>query len=100
MLLPRLLRDRFPKLRIGFFLHIPFPPFEIFRLLPRRWRETILQGLLGADIIGFHTHDYTQYFLGCVTRIVGYEHDMGTVTLPHHTARADTFPMGIDFARF
>src|SRR5262249_38396822 len=55
MLLPQMLREKLPNNRIGFFLHIPFPSFEIYRLIPGRWRRAILQGLLGADVIGFHT---------------------------------------------
>ena len=100
MLLPRLLREKIPDLSIGFFLHIPFPSFEIFRLLPRKWSDEILKGLLGADLIGFHTYDYTQYFLRGVLRILGYDHDMGQIIIGGHVAKADTFPMGIDFERF
>src|SRR5215203_3840223 len=77
MLLPQLIRDRVPGANIGFFLHIPFPGYEIFRQMPRQWCTEILEGLLGADLIGFHTHDYTQYFLRSVLRILGYEHTMG-----------------------
>src|SRR5687768_1939446 len=57
MLLPRMIREHAPDAQIGFFLHIPFPSFEIFRLLPKTWKKGILQGLLGADLIGFHTYD-------------------------------------------
>lgn len=53
--------EKFPHLSTGFFLHIPFPSFEVFRLLP--WRRQILDGLLGADLIGFHTYDYVRHFL-------------------------------------
>ncbi|MCL5075129.1 MAG: bifunctional alpha,alpha-trehalose-phosphate synthase (UDP-forming)/trehalose-phosphatase [Chloroflexi bacterium] len=100
MLLPKLLRKKMPSLPIGFFLHIPFPVFEVFRLLPAQWRREILEGLLGADLIGFHTHDYTQYFLKCVLRILGYEHDMGRIMTGDHMVKVDTFPMGIGFQRF
>jgi trehalose 6-phosphate synthase/phosphatase len=100
LLLPALLRQKLPGARVGFFLHIPFPSYEIFRLLPDRWRAALLDGLLGADLIGFHTHDYTQHFLKCVRRILGFEHELGQVVLPDRVARADTFPMGIDFDGF
>jgi trehalose 6-phosphate synthase/phosphatase len=100
MLLPKLLRDRKPHNPIGFFLHIPFPSFELFRLFPMSWRHEILQGILGADLIGFHTYDYTQYFLRCVLRILGYEHHMGNILLPNRLVKVDTFPMGIDFQKF
>jgi trehalose 6-phosphate synthase/phosphatase len=100
MLLPHLLRRALPKIRIGFFLHIPFPQFEIFRLLPGKWRRDILEGLLGADLIGFHTHDYGEYFLRCVQRILGYEHHMGQLTAAGRLVKIGAFPMGIDFEKF
>ncbi|NJD77326.1 MAG: bifunctional alpha,alpha-trehalose-phosphate synthase (UDP-forming)/trehalose-phosphatase [Candidatus Methanoperedens sp.] len=100
MLLPGLLREKMPHVPIGFFLHIPFPSFEIFRLLPRKWRKEILEGVLGADLIGFHTQDYTQYFLRCVLRILGHEHSMGEIPLEDRVVKADTLPMGVDFQRF
>ena len=100
MLLPELLRKKRPKLRIGFFLHIPFPQFEIYRLLPDRWRRAILEGLLGADVVGFHTHDYMEYFLRCVQRILGYKHRVGQVPIESRTVRVGTFPMGVDFKKF
>ena len=100
MLLPRLIREKYPDVRSGFFLHIPFPSYELFRLLPRIWGREILEGLLGADVIGFHTHDYTQYFLRCVLRMVGYEHNMGTLMLGDRILKAETFPIGINVERF
>jgi trehalose 6-phosphate synthase/phosphatase len=100
MLLPQMLRERLPEASIGFFLHIPFPSFEVFRVLPKMWRAGILIGLLGADLIGFHTHHYTQYFLRCALRILGYEHSFGQITIGNRIAIADTFPMGIEFKKF
>jgi trehalose 6-phosphate synthase/phosphatase len=97
MLLPKMIRDKAPNLHIGFFLHIPFPSFEMFRLLPSAWRKEILEGLLGADLVGFHTYDYTQYFLRSVQRILGYEHNMGRIIVDDHLVEADIFPMGIDY---
>lgn len=98
MLLPRLLRDRLPKATLGFFLHIPFPSFEVFRLLP--WREDVLEGVLGADLIGFHTYDYASHFLDSVHRFLGYEVGMGQITRGERVVRADAFPLGIDYERF
>jgi trehalose 6-phosphate synthase/phosphatase len=98
MLLPRLLRERLPKATVGFFLHIPFPSFEIFRLLP--WRERILEGLLGADLVGFHTYDYTGHFLESVRHLLGHEATMGQITMADRIVKADTFPMGIDYERY
>jgi trehalose 6-phosphate synthase/phosphatase len=99
MQLPELLREKVSN-PIGFFLHIPFPSYEIFRLLPDESRRGILNGLLGADLIGFHTHDYSQYFLRCVLRILGLEHRMGRIDLPDRAVKVDTFPMGVDYHKF
>ena len=100
MLLPALLRARQKKTPIGFFLHIPFPSYEVFRLLPGTWRREILEGLLGSDLIGFHTYGYMQYFLQCVLRILGHENNLGQMSLPNCIVKADAFPMGIDFKKF
>src|SRR6266568_915693 len=69
MLVPAMLRERIPDARIGFFLHIPFPSSEIFRLLPQR--ELLLEGLLGADLIGFHTATFIRHFASAALRLVG-----------------------------
>jgi len=80
MLVPGMLREKYPSLSIGFFLHIPFPSYEIFRTLP--WRNEILTGILGADQVGFHTFGYMRHFLSAVYRILGHEHNFGKVVLP------------------
>ncbi len=98
MLLPRLIRRQLPNAQIGFFLHIPFPSFELFRLLP--WRKEILSGLLGADLIGFHTYDYVRHFLGSSARIMATEHSMGALTVGDRVVKVDAFPMGIDYDRY
>ncbi len=98
MLLPGLLRRNIPKATIGFFLHIPFPSLDIFRLLP--WRKEILQGLLGADLIGFHTFDYARHFLSSLLRLYGLAHEMGQITVENRLVQVDVFPMGIDVKRF
>ncbi len=98
MLLPNLLRKRRPNLTIGFFLHIPFPPTEIFRLLP--WRREILEGLMGADLIGFHTYDYVRNYLDSILRLRGYENSLGYINYQNRMIKVDSFPMGIDFDRF
>ena len=72
----------------------------MFRLLPKRCRKEILEGLLGADLIGFHTHDYVQYFLRCVTYILGLEHNMRNIFTGERIVKVDAFPMGIDFMKF
>lgn len=100
LLLPALLRKRFPDLPIGFFLHIPFPSYEVFRLLPAAWRTDLLEGMLGADLVGFQTHDHVQYFLKSVQQLLGYELDVRTVHGRSHSTAADTFPVSIDPVRF
>ncbi len=98
MLLPELIRQSSHHVKIGFFLHIPFPSFEIFRLMP--WRSELLEGLLGAHLIGFHTYDYVRHFHSSVRRLLGHEHELGRVILSNHVARVDAFPMGIDYDRY
>lgn len=98
MLLPALIRKRLPASSIGFFLHIPFPSFEIFRLLPER-RE-ILEGLLGADLVGFHIYDYARHFMSSVMRTLGFEHRHGTITVGDRLVSVDAFPIGIDFKKW
>lgn len=98
MLLPKLLREKLPEATIGLFLHIPFPSFEVFRLLP--WRREIVEGLLGADLVGFHTYDYVRHLLDSVRRLLGYEHTLGQILLGNRVVKVDAFPMGIDYDHF
>jgi len=98
MLLPAMLRAGATRLSIGFFLHIPFPSSELIRLLPRR-RE-LLEGVLGADLVGFHVYDYVRHFLSSARLLTGHEHRIGRVWLREREVTVDAFPMGIDFGRF
>jgi trehalose 6-phosphate synthase/phosphatase len=98
LLLPQILREKRPDLRIGFFLHIPFPSYEVFRILP--WRTEIIQGILGADLIGFHTYDYARHFISSVKRLLGYEVDFNKITVDTRHVFIDVFPMGIDYKKF
>jgi trehalose 6-phosphate synthase/phosphatase len=100
LLLPQLIRDKIQDARIGFFLHIPFPSFEIFRLLHRPWKEKIIRGLLGADLIGFHTHEYVQHFLKSVRMVVGLDHQYRVVAHEGRLVKAELFPLGIDYKLF
>ncbi|HZH30447.1 MAG TPA: bifunctional alpha,alpha-trehalose-phosphate synthase (UDP-forming)/trehalose-phosphatase [Pyrinomonadaceae bacterium] len=93
MLLPQLLREAAPDARIGFFLHIPFPSSPIFRLLPRR--EELLQGLLGADYLAFHTYSYLQHFRASVLRILGLDSRMDRLEVGGRSVRLDALPIGI-----
>ncbi|RXH77606.1 hypothetical protein DVH24_039577 [Malus domestica] len=73
MLLPTFLRRRFTRVKLGFFLHSPFPTSEIYRTLPVR--DEILRALLNVDLIGFHTFDYARHFLSCCSRMLGLEYE-------------------------
>jgi trehalose 6-phosphate synthase/phosphatase len=98
MLLPKYVREKLPNAKIGFFLHIPFPSFELFRLLP--WRKEIVDGLLGADLIGFHTYDYVRHFIESIQSMLKYECSHGQIYSENRIVKADAFPMGIDYERF
>ncbi|MBU8899031.1 bifunctional alpha,alpha-trehalose-phosphate synthase (UDP-forming)/trehalose-phosphatase [Corallococcus sp. M34] len=98
MLVPGLLRQRLPEARIGYFHHIPFPSSEIFRTLPHR--KELLRGLLGADLIGFHTVSYVRHFSGSLTRQLGLDTDIDCVHWQGRQVRVGAFPMGIDAAAF
>ena len=98
MLLPGMVRAAYPNQSIGFFLHIPFPSFEIFRILP--WREEILQGLMGADQIGFHTYGYMRHFLSAAYRILGIEQNFGKLAVENRIINVDVFPMGIEYDKY
>ncbi len=98
LLLPQMLREQFPELSIGYFQHIPFPSYEVFRLLP--WRIEILKGLLGADLIGFHTYDYERHFISSLRRLMGLETYFNQVTYQKRVLKVDNFPMGIDYEKF
>ncbi|MGN6392266.1 MAG: bifunctional alpha,alpha-trehalose-phosphate synthase (UDP-forming)/trehalose-phosphatase [Gemmatimonadales bacterium] len=97
-LLPALLRDRLPDARIGFFLHIPFPSEELFRTLPSR--DRLLRGMLGADLVGFHTPAYLRHFATSLTDILGHSVEIDRVPLPGREVRLGVFPMGVDAAAF
>ena len=98
-LVPAMLRELRPDLRIGFFLHIPFPPAELFQQLP--WRRQLLEGLLGADIVGFQLAGGAANFVRLVRQRVGHKTHRDTVYLPDgRTVRAAAFPISIDFEEF
>ena len=99
-LLPQMVREGFPDVSISFFLHIPFPSYELFRIMPDGYQTAILKGLLGANLIGFHTHDYAQHFLKSVKRRLGYDVILNTVQSGSIFSRADAFPISIDFNKF
>jgi trehalose 6-phosphate synthase/phosphatase len=100
MLVPGMVRAQLPDATIGFFLHIPFPSFEVFRMLHKPWKEKIVNGLLGADLIGFHTHEYVQHFLKTVQMVSGFDYQFRTIFVNSRLVKADLFPLGIDFEKF
>jgi trehalose 6-phosphate synthase len=102
-LVPRMLRDLRPDLRIGFFLHIPFPPVELFLQLP--WRTELIRGLLGADLVGFHLPGGAHNFLFLARRLagasatktaIGVRTKLGAVDVDGRTVRVGAFPISID----
>lgn len=101
MVLPTFLRRRFNRIRMGFFLHSPFPSSEIYRSLPVR--EEILKALLNSDLIGFHTFDYARHFLTCCSRMLGleYQSKRGYIGLEYYgrTVGIKIMPVGINMGR-
>jgi trehalose 6-phosphate synthase/phosphatase len=93
LLLPQMLREVKPDISIGFFLHVPFPSSSVFRILPKR--EELLQGMLGADYLGFHTHRYLQHFRTSTLRLLGLASQMDHIELGKRTVRLDALPIGI-----
>jgi trehalose 6-phosphate synthase/phosphatase len=100
MLLPHLIRKKIPDAAIGFFLHIPFPSYELFRLLPTQWKKDLVEGVLGADLVGFHTHDYVQYFIQSAKMILHAESQYNTLNYDNRSVQIDLFPIGIDYQKF
>ncbi|MBO9562698.1 MAG: bifunctional alpha,alpha-trehalose-phosphate synthase (UDP-forming)/trehalose-phosphatase [Niastella sp.] len=95
-----MLRSAIPELTIGFFLHIPFPSFELFRLLPRKWQADLLKGMLGADLIGFHTIDYASHFLQSILTVLGLDHERHIINYENRLVKVDVFPIGIDYTKY
>jgi trehalose 6-phosphate synthase/phosphatase len=93
MLVPELVRRQAPHAKIGFFLHIPFPSSEVFAMLPRG--DEVLRGLLGADLIAFHTHRHLHHFRSSLLRTAGIESSMDRVEFEGRTVRLEALPIGI-----
>jgi trehalose 6-phosphate synthase/phosphatase len=94
MLVPSLLRRLIPRAKIGFFLHIPFPAAEVFRILP--WRAQLLRGLLGADRIGFHTAGYRHHFVYSAARVLELEPDEEGIEYEGRRIDLGVHPIGVD----
>ena len=100
MLLPQMIRRKRPKATIGFFLHIPFPSYELLRLLPGEWKISLLSGILGADLVGFHTYDYVQHFIQSAKMVIKVDTQFNTLQYKNRIVRTDLFPIGIDYDKF
>ena len=98
MLVPQLIRESAPNVTVGFFQHIPFPSYEVFRMIP--WRQELLDGLLGADYIGFHTYDDMRHFLSSCHRLAGIPYDGNELIVGNRLVVADSLPMGIDYKKY
>ena len=97
MLLPSMLRQRVPNMYISFFLHAPFPSSELLRCLPRR--KEVLEGVLGANLVGFQSYSYSRHFLSCCTRILGFPSDTLGIDAYGTRVQVGVFPIGIDAAK-
>jgi trehalose 6-phosphate synthase/phosphatase len=98
MLVPELLRRLRPDVAIGFFLHIPFPSSEVYRLLPTR--EKVLRGLLGADYVSFHTGEYARHFRSACLRVLGVESEPDAIEIDGRRVGIGVDPIGIDTEGF
>ncbi|MDB5301732.1 MAG: otsA [Phycisphaerales bacterium] len=98
MLLPQMLSEAMPSLRVGFFLHTPFPSHDMFRRHPRR--NELISGMLGADMVGFHTYGYMQHFRSAVLRLLGHESEITRIRHEGRSTQLGVYPIGINAERF
>ncbi len=97
-LVPAMLRELRPDVRIGYFLHIPFPPAELFSRLP--WREQVLEGILGADVIGFQRQVAVENFAASASRLLDVAADLPVMKLGPRKVHVGAFPISIDVEEF
>ncbi len=95
-----MLREKHPNITIGLFMHIPFPSYELFRVIPKKWQRALLEGMLGADLIGFHTSDYVAHFLKSVDVALKTTHDNQYIQWGTRQVQVDAFPISVDFSLF
>ncbi len=98
LLLPHMVRARQAQVTIGFFQHIPFPSYEIFRLIP--WREELIEGMFGSDLIGFHTFDDVRHFLSAASKLSTSKYANNVINFNERQIVVEAFPMGIDDDKF
>jgi trehalose 6-phosphate synthase/phosphatase len=100
MLLPAMIKQHLPDAQTGFFLHIPFPSHEIYKLLPQGWREELLNSLIRSDLIGFQTKEYVNHFLFTLSYFLGIEHTQGKIFHNGHFCNVADYPISINFNKF
>lgn len=100
LLLPGMVRSLLPNAKIGFFLHIPFPNIEVFRLLPSEVKCLLLEGMMGANLIGFQTWGYATNFVECIARVLGRSHSAYRFEKGGYWSQVGIFPISIDFDKF
>jgi trehalose 6-phosphate synthase/phosphatase len=100
MLLPELLRASRPDVAVAYFHHIPFPTLDILRILPDPWSRALLRGILGADVVGFHTYDDVRKALRAAERLLGQEAQGGALNVGGRSVVVEAFPIGVDFGRW
>ncbi|WP_185216247.1 bifunctional alpha,alpha-trehalose-phosphate synthase (UDP-forming)/trehalose-phosphatase [Sphingobacterium mizutaii] len=98
MLVPNYIRELKESCSIGYFHHIPFPPIELFKMLP--WRDELLEGLLGADLIGFHTYENVDNFLDSCSSVLNLQNNINSLKINGRKVLVDVFPMGIDYEKY
>lgn len=96
----KIIREMHPDAKIGFFLHIPFPNFELFRILPNKVKSYLLEGMLGSNLVGFHTWDNAMHFAECIEKILGVPHKSLLFSQDTHRTKTGSFPISIDFEKF
>ncbi|MBY0481456.1 MAG: bifunctional alpha,alpha-trehalose-phosphate synthase (UDP-forming)/trehalose-phosphatase [Chitinophagaceae bacterium] len=97
MLLPALIRSRYPNIRISFFLHIPFPAFDMFRQLPNSEQIELLKGMLGADTVGVHANEYKNHLVKCYSEVMHLKEEKGVIDFRKRPIMLQAFPMGINY---
>ncbi|HEY5960141.1 MAG TPA: trehalose-6-phosphate synthase, partial [Polyangiaceae bacterium] len=98
MLVPGMLRRLLPQARIGFFLHVPFPASDVFRILP--WRVEVLESLLAADLLGFHTSTYQHNFMRSAAQLTAADTELDTIHFNDRTVKLGVYPIGVEVEPF
>jgi trehalose 6-phosphate synthase/phosphatase len=100
MLLPGFLKQESQPINSSFFLHIPFPSYELFRLIPEEWRNNILKSLLCCDVVGFHTEQFVYHFKKSLEVFLGLQYKDDQISIDGHTTKIKDYPISIDFEKF